>query len=374
MNGVKKYFRPEIDEALRIWTCVDFAANVGILKERRHMKNMQRLEDSVLERYRREVRHAIVAAAQKIWEGVDPDPQLLPREGVLATEWSFAPQDLTPDSFRYYRDRWAPTSKLPEFLFAPYDLADFPTKVPLALVGAGYMIDPTMCIRSVSKFVRTFPSIRWISNRAMDMIHRLVIWSDPRYCHKGYGGYVSKWVDAVKKYHLDRFEQDLLNQTTVRMARIPVGEHDNIFYRHLRHAREKAGLQLNGSSFILPIPQRPARGSYLDQYSFEEFVRLDRRAASEEQKRAVQLQTFNKLMRNTCQCCPMSGWRYFPQGYEGLIDHMRYHHPMQFWALDDWYSIGWWIRWIATYWVPYFGHLSGYNSLDAPGLLLGYLR
>lgn len=340
MNGVKKYFRPEIDENLRIWTCADFAANVGILKERRHLKNMQRLEDSLLERYRREVRQAIVAAAQKIWEGVDPDPQLLPREGVLTTEWSFAPQDLTPDSFRYYRDRWAPTSKLPEFLFAPYDLAEFPTKVPLALSGTGYMIDPTMCIRSVSKFVKTFPSVRWISDRAMDMIHRLVIWSDPRYCHKGYGGYVSKWVDAAKKYHLDRFEQDLLNQTTVRMARIPVGEHDNIFYRHLRHAREKAGLQLNGSSSILPIPQRPARGSYLDQYSFEEFVRLDRWAASEEQKRAGQLQTFNKLMRNTCQCCPMSGWRYFPQGYKGLIDHMRHHHPMQFWALDDWHSIG----------------------------------
>lgn len=339
MNGIRKYFLPEIDEVLRIWTGVDFATNVVILKKRRHANHVQSLEVSRLERYRREVRHAIVAAAQKIWEGVDPNPELLPRDGLLAKEWSLTMQDLTPDTFRYYRERWAPTSKLPEFLFAPYDLAEFPTKVPLALSGTGYMTDPTTCIRSVSKFVRTFPSARWVSNRAMEMVHRLVIWSDPRYCLKGYGGHVSKWVDAATKYHMRRFEQDLLNQTTVNMARIPPEEHDSIFYRHLRHAREKAGLQLKGSS-ILQIPQRPAPGSYLDQYSFEEFVRLDRRAAFEEQKRAGQLETFNKLMRHTCQCCPMSGWRYFPQGYEGLIEHMRYHHSMQFWARDDWYSIG----------------------------------
>lgn len=340
MNGVKNYFRPEIDETLRIWTCVDFATNVRILKEDRHMKNMRRLEASLLEAYRREVRRAIVAAAQKIWEGVDPDQETHPREGVVASEWSLIQQNLTADTFRFYRDRWAPTSKLSEFLFAPYDLTEFPTNVPLVLSGTGYMIDPTMCIRSVSKFVKTFPSVRWLSNRAMEMIHRLVIWSDPHYYQKGYGGYVSKWVDAAKNYHLARFEQDLLNQATVRMARIPVEEHDNVFYRHLRSAREKAGLQIRGSCSLLPISRRPARGSYLDQYSFEEFICLDRRAASEESKRAGQLETFNRLMRNTCQCCPMSGWRYFPQGYEGLIDHMRDHHAMQFWALDDWHSIG----------------------------------
>lgn len=340
MNGVKKYFRPEIDETLRIWTGVDFATNVRILKEDRYMKNMKRLEASLLEACRREVRREIVVAAQKIWEGVDPNTETLPREGVLAEKWSSKIKNLTADTFRYYRDRWAPTSKLPEFLFAPYDLTEFPTNVPLALSGTGYMVDPTMNMRSVNKFIDFSPSIRWINNQAMDMVHRLVIWSDPHYCQKGYGGHVSKWVDAAKDYHLARFEQDLLNQATVRMARIPVEEHDNVFYRHLRSAREKAGLQTRGGCSLLPISRRPARGSYLDQYSFEEFVRLDRRAASEEAKRAGQLETFNKLMRNTCQCCPMSGWRYFPQGYQGLIDHMRNHHAMQFWTLDDWHSIG----------------------------------
>ena len=341
MNGVKKYFRPEIDETLRIWTGFDFATNILILKEYRHMKSMIHLEASPLEAYRRKVRRAIVAAAQQIWEGVDPDPETLPpRQGVLAAEWSVTLKNLTADTFRYYRDRWAPTSKLPEFLFPPYNIAEFPTTVPLALLGTGYLMDPTMSIRSMSKFTTSFPCIRWIKNQAMNMIHRLVIWSDPQYCQKGYGGHVSKWVDAAKDFHLARFEQDLLNETTVSMARIPVEEHDNAFYRHLRLAREKAGLQKRGDFSLLPISRRPARGSYLDQYSFEEFVHLDRRAASEESKRAGQLKTFNKLMRNTCQCCPMSGWRYFPQGYQGLIDHMRDHHAMQFWALDDWHTIG----------------------------------
>lgn len=340
MKGLKKYFRPEIDETLRIWTGVDFTTNVRILKEDQHMRSMMRLEASPLEAYRRQVRRAIVAAAQKLWEGVDPDPETVPRQGVLAAEWSGSLKNLTADTFKYYRDRWAPTSKLPEFLFAPYNIAEFPTTVPLALSGTGYMIDPTMSIRSISKFTSSFPSIRWIRNQALEMIHRLVIWSDPHYCQKGYGGYVSKWVDAAKDFHLARFEQDLLSEATVRMARIPVEEHDNVFYRHLRSAREKAGLQTRGGFSLLPIARRPARGAYLDQYSFEEFVNLDRRAVSEESRRVCQLKTFNKLMRNTCQCCPMSGWRYYPQGYEGLIDHMRDHHATQFWALDDWHTIG----------------------------------
>lgn len=329
LNRVQRYFLPEIDVVLRFLTGLNFRANIVKIQEHRHMTQMGRLEISRLEYFRRSARLAIVHSAQKIWEGIDPAAG--EEQRCLMNRSRRHDCMPTANTFRFYRERWAPTSKLAEFLFPPYSLSESPTQVPLNS-DKGYMNDPTMVLRKV-KDISSY-GFPWVVDKALQMLEDLVVWDHPRYRSKGYGGYVSTWVEAATKYHMDRMERNLVSGATANMEYVHLENQGARQLRCLRNMREKSGLEFT------PIPVRPERGSYLNQHTFEEYVRLDREAVEMEHKRACQLATFNKLIRHTSHCCPISSWQCYPIGFEGLVDHMRLHHPTEFWSKDDWNTIG----------------------------------
>jgi hypothetical protein len=159
------------------------------------MRTCETLEKSVLEKARRAKRWEILVVAQQIWDGQNPDQ----------------------DTFRIYRDRFAPSIRY--MLFPEVDLQDFPTKLPYA-PNTGFLFDPTRQLRSAEQF--DCAGKDWACEMAMSMLTALTSWSSPTYNLKGYnprfsmsyiytrkantlnshGGSVGTWKAAATKWHL----------------------------------------------------------------------------------------------------------------------------------------------------------------------------
>lgn len=338
MGSSKVYYRPEMDDLFRKATGVDVATQVLRHKARQQMLEKERVGRSRLEGRRRIVRCLIVAAAELLWEGYDPSPdEIIDPETGEVTDWQPRKGMNSSETYKAFRDRFAPTHKLKSFLFADYLLDQFPSRLAYS-PATGWMEDPAMVLRKKDDF--DILTERWVADRAFEMLEKLTDWRHEDYYHKGYGGYVTNWTEAAAKYHVHRMESHLKSGATVYTEHVPIGLREMPGLRRFRKLRVKCGLQDEISAGLRPLPQRPERGGFVTQYSFDEYVRLDQFAAAAELERADGIKFFNKIIRHTCIGCPESALLFYPMGFEGLVEHMRTSHGRRFWTKDDFETIG----------------------------------
>ena len=296
-----------------------------------------RLENSEIEKARLQIRLKLVKYAEVIWEGHNPCQETV-LEHDATTPGPLVNWSVTPDTYRMYRERYAPTSKLAQFLFPTHLITNQPTNTPWTESG-GWLKDP---VRALTKgtTVDRVPD-NWFVDAALAMIELLVKWNDPRYNTKGKGGYVDEWVKAAKSYHICRLEDELEKGVIVEISHVPKEEHDKEEYSRIRELRFKCGLQQEGEIFM---PELPARVSTWDlSYSdakFADFVHQDSAAAKAIAKRKEKIKYFNKIIRNVCILCPRTNLSLRTMGLEELVDHMHLGHADHFWDKDDWHITG----------------------------------
>lgn len=332
------YYRPEVDDLIRKATGLYLETQIVNHQSRQQMTQKERVGRSGLEGHRRIVRCLVIAAAELLWEGYDPSPTEIkdPQTGEI-TDWQPREGMGSSETYETFRHRFAPTHKLKTFLFADYLIDEFPTRLPYN-PASGWMEDPTMLLRKNEHFDNL--TERWVADKAFEMLEKLTDWRNADYYHKGYGGYVTNWIQAATQYHIDRMEDHLKTGATVNLEHIPIERREAYGLRRLRKLRAKCGLQNEKSASLRPLPQRPERGGFVSQYSFDEYVHLDQLAAAAEQERADSIKLFNKLVRHTCASCPETSLLFFPMGFEALVEHMRLGHAKRFWTKDDFDTIG----------------------------------
>ena len=332
-GSTQYYYLPEVDEILRSHTGLD--VKIALMSHNRvlQQKEKARVQASNLERQRRIIRQQIVLFAQRLWEGEDPAPEEVidVRTGKVI---AFEPRKTltSPELYQCFRERFAPTAKLKEFLFPEHLLDIRPTDLPYNPLG-GWLQDPTKKLRS---FVTADNmSNRYVSDCAEKMLHCLTNWRDPLYYRKGMGGYVDSWMNAAKQYHINRLEAELASGLTVNMGYIPTDCHGNSQFARLRRLRAKCGLQKLDSVHMDQVPKRPEREPLSASYPLYEYIRRDQAVARAETKRAEGIKYFNKIIRETTTTCPSTALLFYPMGLEGLVEHMRVGHGDVFWQSDD---------------------------------------
>ena len=332
------FYRPEVDDLIRKATGLYLETQLLNHKTRQQMTDKVRIERSGLEGHRRIVRCLVVAAAELLWEGYDPSPNETrdPETGEI-TDWQARECMDSSETFKTFRDRFAPTHKLRTFLFPDYLLDEFPTRLAYN-PASGWMEDPTMLLRKKEHFDDL--TERWVADKAFEMLVKLTDWRHTNYYRKGYGGFVTNWAQAAKKYHIDRMEAHLETGATVNMEHVAIELREAAGLRRFRKLRAKCGLQEEKSATMHPLPQRPERGGFVKQYSFDEYIQLDQLAAAAEQERADAIKYFNKIIRHTCVGCPETALLFYPMGFEALVEHMRFAHARRFWTTDDFHTIG----------------------------------
>lgn len=186
-EGDVTYFRPEIDRILREWTGLDSKAISPNIDKAGHALEMRRLWSWHHEAYRRVVRTAIVKAAQMFWDGIDPDPRLV-YNASLTIPVSVSRLQMIATETRFWRERFAPTSKLPEFLFPAHKLTN-PLTNPLAKIsinsGNRWLADPCLEIFSVPRNSRVCKE--WAADKAFELVLSLVNYEDVTYNYEGGG-------------------------------------------------------------------------------------------------------------------------------------------------------------------------------------------
>ena len=332
------YYLPEIDNLLRANTGIDLSAHVYCYHQGRQQMDKVRYERSPLEIARRAIRLRIVAAARLLWEGIDPVAIEIvhPDTGahIKFVSHRGAP---TVKTFKVFRERFAPTAILHEFLFPMWKLVENPTALPFDKAN-GWLPDPSILLKKADCYM---VDDAWITYQANGMLIALTGWFRDRYNHKGAGGYVDAWVAAAKNYHLARLEYLLEAGVTVAMSDVPANAHRDVKYSRILKWRVKAGLQTDESSIAMtPLPPRPDRTGCLFEQSVAEFALQQNAAAKAEEERKEGIKVFNKLVRHCCVGCPVSEQLVYPRGFEGLIEHMRSVHPQFFWESDDWNTVG----------------------------------
>ncbi|KAA6415373.1 MAG: hypothetical protein FRX48_00088 [Lasallia pustulata] len=300
------FYRPEVDDLIRKATGLYLETQLLNHKTRQQMTDKVRIERSGLEGHRRIVRCLVVAAAELLWEGYDPSPNETkdPETGEVS-DWQAREGMDSSDTFKTFRDRFAPTYKLKTFLFPDYLLDEFPTRLAYN-PASGWMEDPTMLLRKKEHFDDL--TERWVADKAFEMLIKLTDWRHTNYY--------------------------------LNMEHVPIELREAAGLRRFRKLRAKCGLQEEKSATMHPLPQRPERGGFVKQYSFEEYVQLDQLAAAAEQERADAIKYFNKIIRHTCVGCPETALLFYPMGFEALVEHMRFAHARRFWTKDDFHTIG----------------------------------
>ncbi len=333
------YFKPEIDHLLTIYTGLNFQTNLLVYRRWQQQEEKYRRETSSLEARRRNVRRLILAAAEQMWEGIDPcpSPSVCADTGDFLG-WRPRPHMPTEVSFEVFRGRFAPTSKLREFLFPDYALSDTPYQLPYTS-ATGWMEDPTTSLKKNDDFCQRVTGT-WICNQALSMLSCLTDWRHPEYNRKGRGGYVTSWMEAVKKWHIARMEAELESGAIVRMDYAKEGPHGARHHWRIQKLRAKLGMQKEGLSAMTPLPKHPERGVKVSNEAYDEFSRLEKLASEAEQKRAEGIKHFNKIVRHSCVACPDTSLLLYPMGFEGVLEHLRIWHPKLYFTSDDFHAVG----------------------------------
>ena len=334
-SGTKMFYLPEIDDLVRQQTGLDIRAHALVAKQCKHSLEVFRVQRSKLESRRRDIRLKIIAFAQKIWDGEDPDPDRVSENGVIHLK---SRVHLTsPDTYRVFRERFAPTSHLSRFLFSEHLTSDRPQEATYNYCG-GWLEDPTKSLPRCTTV--DVLSSRWLSDTAESMIALLTSVFDSRFRLKGFGGFVGEWVKAAKHYHIERLEGEVECGMTVAMAHKSSNEYSYEDSQRIRKLRAKCGLQEEGQLLMTALPSRIEVHDFSNQLSLNDYMMADHAAAIAIRDWKKKIDDFNKIIKKTCVICPNTGGLYFPMGIEGLVNHMLTFHDAIFWLSDDFHVVG----------------------------------
>lgn len=319
------YFRPEIEEL--VINRIGFSVSVCELAIKRQQTQVRhlRLQHSTAEGRRRRVRWQLIFAAQQLWEGEDPYPivHLEPITNIITTERHPGLPDA--DTYRVYRETFAPTNELVQFLFAPAAMSEQPSEVPYH-PASGWLADPTKALKTQVQIDTTVTS-DWLRVAALAMLDKLTDWDpDPekydKYFAKGRGGYVDMWREMAIDWHLQRLEKEVSSGECVRMVHVePAWQYKIQFYRNALDIRP---------DHMMPV--RPVHGLNMTDEEWHQFMQRDQAVTQAEREREDRIKTFNRLIRHCSFRCPVDLARTQPRGLVGFVKHMFHFHPELFWS------------------------------------------
>lgn len=321
------YYRPSIDTLVVLCTGLSLGQILLNASTKRVLKKLTMMEQSQLEVARRELRWKIVEAAEKIWTEKAParSRQDNNQQETNINDVALALiADLDPVSKVHRRTRallgntFAPVEKLRHFLFAPWLLVDAPSTVASVSESSYvWLRDPTKRFTSANVARRLVDS-GWIRATAHNMLNKLTDIYSPEYNGKEMGGSVTTWINAATKWNTARLNKELADGSTLRMDYITSDMRHRNGGMHRGLVSLRRALRLSGDPF--------AEVEMLDST----FPSIPDHAVNKH---------FHKIVRNSCQRCPVSAFMFYPCGLEGMLTHMRVSHQMFFWT-GQFHSIG----------------------------------
>ena len=353
VRGMRRVYRPEIDEIIKNTTGLDSQTVKLVNRKQEQMRRRLRLERSEDEHVRRTARRKIVEYARLIWEGEDPVPNKI-YSSSSGDVFETVPRLGMPgaNTFRWFRDRFAPTVKLHEFLFPDDTLNDNPTQLPYDPYDPQrykrWLKDPTTILTRDSS---TVEDDQWYAEQALEMLKHLSSWNTPDYYASGsgkptLGGSVATWVNAAKDYHVQRLEKELETGVTATLSHTPVELHRTRLFHRIRELRYQCGLQARSARRMTRLPKSLKLEACMAKGSIARFFSRQQKIEEAERARSQRVKIFNKIVRVASKRCPVcteihqSVRSYRHAGLEWIVDLVRKRHPNSFWTLDDWHTVG----------------------------------
>lgn len=329
-HRVDQYYRPAIDFAMS--QLGESLASYTLAQQIKASDDIRdRLSKAKIEVHRRPVRRLIIEAAEKLWEGIDPYPVEVKNIFGEVVGLEANPTLPGPKQFAIFRDRYCPTSKLARVLFPDAKLAEDPLSAA-AQKGYDWIKDPTMALKGKQHFKRV--SEQWLTATALQMLYDLTDFHDRDYDQPGYGGSCTVWIEATKEWHTQRLDSELASGAVIRMEQITPQMRliNDGMHRGIANLRERLGLTRNPIG-MQELPEHDvalARSLFAHQVNRNRYN--DQFQYLPEASEASVNKYFHRIMRDACNRCPRSSFLFFPVGLAGLLEHMRTHHPITFYA------------------------------------------
>jgi hypothetical protein len=251
-----------------------------------------------LKAHRRKLRRDIVSCAQDIWDSTVLDKvKLSDTTGNPVAKSRVTKKIIIVQS----RQRWAPTSMLPKFLFPARLLTDSNLWAPYD-PNAKWLHDPTLDLETSRDVLRA--GALWIDRKAREMVQKLVVY--------GYEGGVTSWITAAVEWHVRRLTHDLY-----------WGKYLNF--------------EFGGKRQTEPSDVPTAANNRLDVLAKK--LRIDPlfpvgALTNHEKKEAVG--RFNKIIVQRCTGCPENNMLILPGGLRAIVQHYCDHHVLDFFMNDSW--------------------------------------
>jgi hypothetical protein len=319
MEPATDHYRLMVDEILRRKIGIDFDTALSLQRYiatfLESSKGGARCKSTNANRV--ELRWRIVRRAQEIWEQSTTVPRMAE---PIQFNWQTASWALdsakTKSEFDravvHARDRWAPTAKLPIFLFSSYDLGRFNVDTPSNEI-TDWLPDPTLGLAGSRELRRI--GVKWVGRTARDMLSDLI-------CSEG--AQATVWGIAAERWHIQRLQADI----------------DSWRYLELSAQLASPGFQPTplGSGCCRPLIGL-AEQLGLDRETvcaaLASVQSTDGDPASIEPETKLAIATFNKIisrgwmtyLHGTCVGC---------DGIRAIVKRQRARNPSIFWNRDDW--------------------------------------
>lgn len=326
LDGPKVYYRPSVDAFLYSQSDCGLTKRIINDKTFKTAAYFAGLETN-FEAACRQVRLQIVEAAESLWNGIDPYPTEI--KNVFGEIISLETNPTLPPASHWsvFRDRFCPTSALKLVLFPTALLIDKPT-LASAQEAPVFLHDPTSNLEEGdSKRL----SGQWITSTALGMLYALTDFNAPGYGDVGMGRNCTVWSELAVDWHTKQLDADLASQAIIKMQKITPNMRiaNDGMHRGIANLRERLGIRripkeqqhFNENNAAVRRSVFAKQDWYIPDFQYK----LD---ATEDSVNKY----FHRIARNACARCPISSFLFYPVGLAGLLEHMRSHHPHDFWT------------------------------------------
>jgi hypothetical protein len=289
-----------VDEILRTQIGIDFETAAAVQRYIRQLLDTWKggAQSERLKANRRRLRGEIVRCAQAIWDKT----VLNGEELIVKTGDAVARRNaITKMIVVHSRERWAPASLLPTFLFPARLLPSSNARLAYDH-QARWLADPTLDLETSRGVLRV--GADWIHRKAGEMLQNLVV-------HK-HGAGVTTWIQAAEEWHSQRIKQDLYSGKYLNL------EHGGARLDELRNPATASNNRLDVIAKKLRIDPLFPIGTLT------------------EQEKRMAVACFIKIVRERCAGCPLNNLLVLPSGLEEIVRHHREWHAHDFWLNDGW--------------------------------------
>ena len=295
-----RLYRPMVDEILRQKIGIDFHTAAAVQTYIGQLLETWKggTQSEPLKAHRRNLRRDIVRHAQHIWDSTVLDKKKQNEMTVGSVGERRVRMKLI---IVHARQRWAPTSRLAQFLFPARLLPNSNLWLPYDS-KAQWLPDPTLDLETSRDVLRAGPY--WIDEKAKKMVRDLVVY--------GQEGGVTSWMAAAQEWHIQRLTHEV-------------------------YCGKYLNLKFGGPQQHEPMDVPTAENNRLDVLAKK--LRIDPVfpvgvLTKHEKKRAIA--SFNKIIFSRCTGCPLNNLLILPSGLKGIVQHYCEHHPSRFYTDDRW--------------------------------------